>query len=296
MAINQFLDYLTLEKKYSPHTCLAYQKDLEAFQSFCGARFDIADLTNVHYAIIRSWIVALKQEALSHRTINRKLSSLRSFYKFLLHTQQIDQHPMADHQPLKSSKTVQVPFTQDEIKALLKPEHYPNSYEGCLQLTLIALLYYTGMRRQELINLKSSWVNSQKQILKVLGKRNKERMIPIVTSLQGYLAQYEKEKQARGFTSHTPYLVSSKGEKLTEKFVYETVTYYLNGVSSKTKKSPHMLRHSFATHLLDNGADLNAVKELLGHSSVAATQLYTHSSLEQLQQVYRGSHPRGTKK
>lgn len=296
MALAQFIDYLALEKKYSSHTCLAYKKDLEAFAVFCEVNFDLKDLLAVHYAMIRSWIIALKKEGLSHRTINRKLSSLRSYYKFLLQIQQIQQHPMADHQPLKSSKTVQVPYSQEEIKALLAPHNYPDNYIGQLQLTLIALLYYTGMRRQELIDLRPDWVDAQKDQLKVLGKRNKERIIPIVATLKDYLERYDKQKKYQKLSNEKYYLVNNKGEKLTEKFVYDTVNFYLKAITTKTKKSPHMLRHSFATHLLDNGADLNAVKELLGHSSVAATQLYTHSSLEQLQQVYRGSHPRGTKK
>lgn len=256
----------------------------------------MTDLTRMHYGIIRSWIVALKKEQRTHRTINRKLSSLRSFYTFLLHSQQIEKHPMTDHQPLKTAKKLQVPYTQEEIKQLLHPSRYPQTYEGCLQFTLIALLYYTGMRRQELIHLSSQGIDPDKRTLKVLGKRNKERMIPIVAVLKDHLIAYEDQKKQLSLIDNTYYLLRQNGEKLTEKFVYETVNFYLNGITTKTKKSPHMLRHSFATHLLDNGADLNALKELLGHSSVAATQLYTHSSLEQLQKVYRGSHPRGTKK
>lgn len=296
MAIKPFIDYLALEKKYSPHTQLAYQRDLESFALFCQTTFAVTDLTRMHYGIIRSWIVALKKEQRTHRTINRKLSSLRSFYTFLLHSQQIEKHPMTDHQPLKTAKKLQVPYTQEEIKQLLHPSRYPQTYEGCLQFTLIALLYYTGMRRQELIHLSSKGIDPDKRTLKVLGKRNKERMIPIVAVLKDHLIAYEDQKKQLSLIDNTYYLLRQNGEKLTEKFVYETVNFYLNGITTKTKKSPHMLRHSFATHLLDNGADLNAVKELLGHSSVAATQLYTHSSLEQLQKVYRGSHPRGTKK
>lgn len=296
MAISTFLDYLALEKKYSPHTLTAYQKDLEDFIAFCADQYDLDSIESVHYGMIRSWIVDLKSKRQEARTINRKLSSLRSYYKYLVKTQQLQDNPMEEHQPLKTSKTVQVPYSQDEIRQLLDRHRYPDNYEGSLQFTLIALFYYTGIRRQELIYLKEEGVDADKNNLKVLGKRNKERIVPIVADLKTILERYDLAKKEAGLPSSEYYLLSSRGDKLTEKFVYETVNFYLKGVTTKIKKSPHMLRHSFATHLLDNGADLNAVKELLGHASVAATQLYTNSSLEQLQKIYRGSHPRGTKK
>jgi integrase/recombinase XerC len=279
MAIARFLEYLALEKKYSQHTLTAYRKDLTTFSLFCEKTFDIKGLEEVNYSMIRSWIIALKSQQQSARTINRKLSSLRSYYKFMVRTQQLTTNPMEEHLPLKTAKTLQVPYSQDEIRQLLNPERFPDSYEGCLQFTIIALLYYTGKRS-----------------LKVLGKRNKERIIPVVKELESYLKAYEGAREKVSLGRSTNYLTSLKGEKLTEKFVYDTVNFYLKGVTTKTKKSPHMLRHSFATHLLDNGADLNAVKELLGHESIAATQLYTHSSLDQIQKIYRGSHPRGAKK
>jgi len=296
MAISTFLDYLALEKKYSPHTLTAYQKDLEDFIAFCADQYDLDSIESVHYGMIRSWIVDLKSKRQEARTINRKLSSLRSYYKYLVKTQQLQDNPMEEHKPLKTSKTVQVPYSQDEIRQLLNRHRYPDHYEGSLQFTLIALFYYTGIRRQELIHLKEEGVDADKSNLKVLGKRNKERIVPIVADLKTILERYDLAKKEAGLPSSEYYLLSSRGDKLTEKFVYETVNFYLKGVTTKIKKSPHMLRHSFATHLLDNGADLNAVKELLGHASVAATQLYTNSSLEQLQKIYRGSHPRGTKK
>lgn len=296
MAISTFLDYLALEKKYSPHTLTAYQKDLEDFIAFCADQYDLDSIESVHYGMIRSWIVDLKSKRQEARTINRKLSSLRSYYKYLVKTQQLQDNPMEEHKPLKTSKTVQVPYSQDEIRQLLDRHRYPDHYEGSLQFTLIAMFYYTGIRRQELIHLKEEGVDADKSNLKVLGKRNKERIVPIVADLKTILERYDLAKKEAGLPSSEYYLLSSRGDKLTEKFVYETVNFYLKGVTTKIKKSPHMLRHSFATHLLDNGADLNAVKELLGHASVAATQLYTNSSLEQLQKIYRGSHPRGTKK
>ena len=296
MAITRFLDYLALEKKYSQHTLIAYRKDLITFADYCKEHFDLEALEGVHYSIIRSWIVVLKREQQSARTINRKLSSLRSYYKFLVQSQQLTTNPMEEHQPLKTSKTVQVPYSQKEIEQLMQADMYPDTYEGCLQFTLIALFYYTGIRRQELIHLTSDGVATDHRQLKILGKRNKERIIPIVSELKAYMKAYEVAKKNEGLDEATTYLVNLNGEILTEKFVYDTVNFYLKKVTTKIKKSPHMLRHSFATHLLDNGADLNAVKELLGHASVAATQLYTHSSLDQIQKIYRSSHPRGSKK
>lgn len=296
MAVARFLEYLALEKKYSQHTLTAYQNDLTTFSLFCEETFDLKGLEEVNYSMIRSWIIALKSQQQSARTINRKLSSLRSYYKFMVRTQQLTTNPLEEHLPLKSTKTIQVPYSQDEIRQLLNPKRYPDSYEGFLQFTIIALFYYTGIRRHELIHITAEGVASDKRSLKVLGKRNKERIIPIVKELKSYLEAYERAREKFSLTRSSNYLTSLNGEKLTEKFVYDTVNFYLKGVTTKTKKSPHMLRHSFATHLLDNGADLNAVKELLGHESIAATQLYTHSSLDQIQKIYRGSHPRGAKK
>ena len=296
MAVARFLEYLALEKKYSQHTLTAYRKDLTTFSLFCEKTFDLKGLEEVNYSMIRSWIIALKSQQQSARTINRKLSSLRSYYKFMVRTQQLTTNPMEEHLPLKTANTLQVPYSQDEIRQLLNPERFPDSYEGCLQFTIIALLYYTGIRRQELIDITPEGVAADKRSLKVLGKRNKERIIPVVKELESYLKAYEGAREKVSLGRSANYLTSLKGEKLTEKFVYDTVNFYLKGVTTKTKKSPHMLRHSFATHLLDNGADLNAVKELLGHESIAATQLYTHSSLDQIQKIYRGSHPRGAKK
>ena len=296
MAITSFLTYLELEKNYAAHTLTAYRNDLENFQAFCLEVFQEDDLGSVSYSLIRSWIVQLLEQGNSTKTINRKISSLRSFYKYLMRSEQIEKSPLDEHRPLKVQKNVQVPFSQKEMHQVLDPNLYPDSPLGTLQRVLITTLYYTGMRRTELIHLLDRDVSLDNRTIKVVGKRNKERLIPVLQSLQKHLLDY-RITRADAVDTHGRYFFRSiAGKKLSEHFVYETVNTYLNKVSSKAKKSPHMLRHSFATHLLDNGADLNAVKELLGHDSIAATQHYTHSSMREIKAVYQKAHPRGTKK
>ena len=296
MAITSFLTYLELEKNYAAHTLTAYRNDLENFQAFCLEVFQEDDLGSVSYSLIRSWIVQLLEQGNSTKTINRKISSLRSYYKYLMRSEQIEKSPLDEHRPLKVQKNVQVPFSQKEMHQVLDPNLYPDSPLGTLQRVLITTLYYTGMRRTELIHLLDRDVSLDNRTIKVVGKRNKERLIPVLQSLQKHLLDY-RITRADAVDTHGRYFFRSiAGKKLSEHFVYETVNTYLNRVSSKAKKSPHMLRHSFATHLLDNGADLNAVKELLGHDSIAATQHYTHSSMREIKAVYQKAHPRGTKK
>ena len=296
MAITSFLTYLELEKNYAAHTLTAYRNDLENFQAFCLEVFQEDDLSSVSYSLIRSWIVQLLEQGNSTKTINRKISSLRSFYKYLMRSEQIEKSPLDEHRPLKVQKNVQVPFSQKEMHQVLDPNLYPDSPLGTLQRVLITTLYYTGMRRTELIHLLDRDVSLDNRTIKVVGKRNKERLIPVLQSLQKHLLDY-RITRADAVDTHGRYFFRSiAGKKLSEHFVYETVNTYLNKVSSKAKKSPHMLRHSFVTHLLDNGADLNAVKELLGHDSIAATQHYTHSSMCEIKAVYQKAHPRGTKK
>lgn len=294
MSVDRFLDYITHEKKYSPHTCIAYKKNLIDFQAFCAENFDLEEIERVSYNHIRSWIVFLVENQNSNRTINRKVSVLRSYYKFLLKTETIELSPLKQHRPLKVSKKINVPFSLDEVAQLLDGNLFSKDYLGILEKTIITLLYYTGIRRQELIDLKTDAVDLYSEAIKVKGKRNKERIIPllpeVITSLKLYL--FEKNKISE-LIDQNYFFCSPTGIKLNEGFVYNTVNHYFSRVSTKVKKSPHILRHSFATHLLNNGADLNAVKELLGHESVAATQIYTHGSLKKIQEVYKKAHPRG---
>ena len=285
MAIPAFIAYLQHEK-YAQHTLKAYESDLQSFTEFCADNYDDAAPEKAVYAQIRAWIVHLLDQGNRPKTINRKISSLRSYYKFLLKTQTITVSPLVEHQPPKLQSGWQSLFTR-KIAQVFDPALYPSGWKGILEKTLLMTLYYTGMRRAELIHLQTVSVDLKRGQLKVLGKRNKERLLPVLPELKVQLKQYQ-EAVAQLQLPKTPlYFHDATGQKLSEKFVYDTVKYYFDKVSSKTKKSPHMLRHSFATHLLDNGADLNAVKTLLGHTSIAATQHYTQSSMQHLKSVYR---------
>ena len=294
MSINHYLDYINHEKKYSLHTCVAYKQNLSDFQAYCSKNFNLEVIDSVEYFHIRSWIISLVEMQNSNRTINRKISVLRSYYNFLLKTETIKVSPLKLHKPLKASKNINVPFSIDEVSQLLDGELFSQDYRGILEKTIITVLYYTGIRRQELIDLKTVAVDLDSQFIKVKGKRNKERFIPLLPELISSLRIYLKEKnKIFNQIDQIYFFCLPSGIKLNEGFVYQTVNYYFSKVSTKIKKSPHILRHSFATHLLNNGADLNAVKELLGHESVAATQVYTHGSLKRIQEIYNKAHPRG---
>jgi len=275
------------------HTQKAYAHNLKEFQHYCKNVYGHEDLDQATYSQIRTWIVQLIDKGISTRTVNRKLSALRSYYKYMMQIGAMESSPMAKHISLKTDKKMAMPFSEEEVKEVLKPENFEPNYLGVLQRTLIALLYFTGMRRSELIGLTAASFDRQSGVLKVLGKRNKERVLPLLPEMQGLLEDYLTTKKEEGLASATALMVSMKGEKLSPEFVYKTVNDYFNRVSTKLKKSPHMLRHSFATHLLDRGADLNSIKELLGHASIASTQVYTHTSLSQIQAIYKKAHPRG---
>ena len=293
MSIPAFLEYLSLEKKCSPHTLKAYQANLEAFEVFITEQGSLETIEEVSYGEIRAWIVSLIQSGNTPRTVNRKLSALRSYYKFLLRIGSIPVSPLKEHKALKTDTKVALPFSQEEIQRLLAADFFPEEYTGVLQRTVIQLLYYTGIRRSELIELKVQDVDLSEGLMKVLGKRNKERLLPLLPEMKTQLTQLlEQQKQHQISRESEHFFVNSRGKKLSEAFVYETVKTYLSKVSTKTKRSPHVLRHSFATHLLDQGADLNAIKDLLGHSSIAATQHYTHSSMKKIQDIYKKAHPR----
>tara|TARA_Y100000746_G_scaffold54479_1_gene43725 strand:- start:119 stop:1012 length:894 start_codon:yes stop_codon:yes gene_type:complete len=297
MSIKSFISYISLEKKYSNNTRIAYQGNLDEFHKFCIEKYDIQNIEKVEYTIIRSWIVFLIESGNTNRTVNRKISVLRSYYKFLLKTGTIKISPLKKHKPLKESKKINIPFTVKEISDVLDGNYFSTDYNGHLERSIITLLYYTGIRRAELITLKLTNLDLNTHKIKVLGKRNKERLIPLLPEAVSCMRTYLKyRKELNKIIDNKFLFLSELGNKLKDAFVYKTVNNYFSKVSTKVKRSPHMLRHSFATHLLDNGADLNAVKELLGHESIAATQVYTHTSMEQIKKIYSDSHPRGRKK
>ena len=294
MPITYFLNYLLLEKKYSKNTVIAYENDLRSFQNFCLNEFEISDLLSIQYAQIRNWIVALVNEGISNQSINRKLSSIKSFYKFLLKLEQIEASPMAKHKSLKIPKNIQVPFSEKEITNVLDLFEGATNFEEIRDKLIIELFYSTGIRRAELIGIKIIDIDFANETVKVLGKRNKERYIPLLNSVQNSLQKYLEVRNEID-TQDIHLFITKKGKIMYDTLVYRIINNYFSSVSTKVKKSPHILRHSFATHLLNEGADLNSVKELLGHSSLASTQVYTHSSLGKLKEIYNHAHPRSDK-
>ena len=293
MLIKKFLDYLQLEKNYSYNTLAAYKRDLNQYNIYIIENNGDLKIENADYKIIRSWIVSMVNSNISNRSINRKVSSLKSFYKFLIKTDTIKSSPLKAHSPLKQSKKIQVPFSQEEINSLLDGDFFTNDYKGVLQKSIIAFFYFTGVRRIELITIKELDISLESSTIKVMGKRSKERIIPILPKLKKLLKSYREIKSKFIGNTTSEYLfISKNGKQLSEKFVYRTVNEYFKLVSPKIKKAPHVLRHSFATHLINEGADINSVKELLGHSSLSATQVYSHTSMERIKEVFKNSHPR----
>lgn len=291
-----FKDYLQVEKKYSPHTVNAYLNDICSFESFNKNQFNEKNIEQVNYSQIRSWIVSLVDDNISNVSVNRKIASVRAFYKFLLKIKQIEVSPLLKHKALKTSKTLQIPFSENEVAEVLSQIQNPVGFEAIRDKLIIDLFYTTGIRRTELIHLKITNVNVSNNTIKVLGKRNKERIIPILPIVSQQLILYLNERtHLENVTDDNFFFLAKKGLKLNDSFVYRLINTYFSAVSEKVKKSPHILRHTFATHLLNNGADLNSVKELLGHSSLASTQIYTHSSLSELKKVYQDAHPRNQK-
>ena len=291
-----FRDYLQLEKNYSGLTVNAYLKDVVFFENFIATHFDQENLFEVNYSQIRSWIVSLIDAGIATVSVNRKISSLKAYYRFLLKTQQIDSSPLLKHKALKTAKKIQIPFSEKELEEVLSAIEYSSGFEGVRDKLIIDLFYTTGIRRAELIHLKMAAVDLSNATLKVLGKRNKERILPLLPIVISQFRLYLLERACLEEIKEDAYFfLTLKGVKMNDSLVYRLINNYFSHVSEKVKKSPHILRHTFATHMLNHGADLNAVKELLGHSSLASTQVYTHSSLAELKNVYEKSHPRSHK-
>ncbi|MGL5113368.1 MAG: tyrosine-type recombinase/integrase [Flavobacterium sp.] len=289
-----FQDYLALEKKYSLHTQKAYCDDLNDFERFLKDALGGIQLEKVGYGHIRSWVIFLVDSNLANVTVNRKVASLKAFYKFLLKVKRIEVSPLLKHRALKTPKNIQIPFSEKEMRS--GEEELLSGFESVRNKLIVEMLYATGMRKSELIDLRFVNVNFKEGFVKVLGKRDKERVVPLLGSLVLLVKMYVTERERIEVILESDYFfISSKGLKLSQSFVYRTINLYFSGVSEKVKKSPHIVRHTFATHMLNNGADLNSIKELLGHSSLASTQIYTNSSLSELKKVYKEAHPRSRK-
>ena len=291
--INNFLNYLRFEKRYSDKTISSYQNDLTQFELFCSNEYELTALKSVSYAIIRSWLVSLMEQKLTETTVNRKIAALRSFYKFLLLKGDITENPTKKIVSPKTKKKLPSFFSEKEIVELLENSKFENSFSGHRNHLILALLYGTGIRLSELINLKIDDISTYEKTIKVIGKGNKERLLPVHKELWQHLTAYITERKNFEFNNICEnLLLTDKGKILYPMFVYRIVKEHLTKVTTLEKKHPHLLRHTFATHLLNRGADLNAIKELLGHSSLAATQVYTHNSTEKLKKIFKHAHPK----
>jgi integrase/recombinase XerC len=293
MPLTPFLDYLALEKKFSPHTLKAYKKDLESFLSYCMQEYKIKDLTDISYPMIRRWIVVLSDKGLETKTINRKCSSLKKYFKFLQKIEVLSESPMQGHKQLKSTPKLVVPLTEVELQNLMST-YDDSNYEGSRDALILELLYNTGIRRAELISIAIDDLDFANAQLKVIGKRNKARLIPLLPNVVNRIQSYLNFRNQQIGANRSQYLfINARGQAINPSKIYSCVTKFLSVVSTKKKLSPHVLRHSFATHLLNRGADINTIKELLGHSSLSSTQLYTKVQLPKIKTEYKSAHPRG---
>jgi integrase/recombinase XerC len=291
-AIQPFLNYLKFEKRYSKHTFISYETDLVSFFDYIQTQYGEMSMDQLSHTYIRSWLASLKDQGLAAKSINRKISSLKSFFKYQLKTGVIRQTPMVKIISPKNEKRLPNFVADKDIKTLFNYVEFPDNWQGTTDRLLMLLFYNTGMRLSEVINSKDGQVNFSNHTLKILGKGNKERIVPISPEVATQIKNYQAERNHMLSQRDDFLLLNEKGKKLSPRSVYSSVKKYLSLVTTIDKRSPHVLRHTFATHLTNNGADLNAVKELLGHSSLAATQVYTHNSIEKLKNVYKKAHPK----
>ena len=288
--IKNFLDYLTIEKRYSVHTTVSYRNDLNQFNLYLSESYSGIEFKKVEMIHVRSYMVHLLESKLAKSTVARKVSSIKSLYKFMKKEQLISSSPIQLLETPKLDSRLPVFLKEEEVVNLFEEFKFEDSFSGKRDKMILYLFYQTGIRLSELISIKD--VDVRNGELKVLGKRNKERIIPLSNNIQPLIDQYLNLKDELGFKKKY-FFVTDNGNKLYEKFVYRKVNYYLSMVSSKHKKSPHILRHTFATHMLNNGADLNSIKEILGHENLSATQVYTHNTFQKLKSIHKQSHPRG---
>ena len=293
MYREDFIKYLQFEKRYSNHTVRAYRNDLNQFFDYVRKNYDTEDITIITHKIVRSWIADCLDNNISERTINRKISTLQSYFKYLMRMEYIQLNPMGKVYTPKIGRRIPYFVDENHMDLLLNDDIFPGDFFGKRDQLIIEMLYQTGIRLSELIHVRDTDIDRGKYQIRVMGKRNKERIIPITKALYQLIEDYQKSRDDKFSRIDCVYLiVTDKGKKLYEKFVYRKVRKYLGYITTIEKKSPHVLRHTFATHMLNKGADLNAIKELLGHANLSATQVYTHSTFEKLKKIYKQAHPR----
>ncbi|HEY0029924.1 MAG TPA: tyrosine-type recombinase/integrase [Bacteroidia bacterium] len=286
---DSFIQYLQFEKRLSDHTVVAYSGDLDQFATFLRTTYEINNVQEITHSVVRSWIVELMEQKMAARSVNRKITTLKTFYKYLLRQQVVSENPMLKILSPKTSKRLPVFVEKDKMDLLLDSIEFGDDFEGVRNKLVIELFYATGIRLIELVNLKQADIDLHSCQLKVLGKRNKERIIPFTKELKDTINAYLQLKKGG---SEEYLFVTESGKKIYEKLAYRIVNKYLSDVTTIEKRSPHVLRHTFATHMLNNGADLNAIKELLGHANLAATQVYTHNTVEKLKNIHKQAHPK----
>lgn len=287
MFINEFLQYITTERRLSNHTIQSYSVDLSQFSNYLSLEFNISHATEINFQLTRNWIASLLEEGIQPVSINRKISTLRTYFRFLLKKGVVKENPMLKIIPPKSKKRLPVFIEEFQIKELLDKIDFKSGFVGERDKLIIEFFYFTGIRLSELIELRVRSIDFQNGVVKVIGKRNKERLIPLLDNMLERLESFVSRYQLKEFLFTT-----SKFEKLYTKLVYRVVNKYIGEISTLEKRSPHILRHTFATHMLNNGADINAIKELLGHANLSATQIYTHNTIDKLKLVYKQAHPR----
>lgn len=291
--INQFLDYLEHQRRYSAHTVGAYKKDLEQFSFYLESQYEISEISKADRQLIRSWVLALMESGVAPSSVSRKLASLSTYFKFMQREGAVKSNPVGLVTKPKKAKKLPVYLDVTSLEKLFHTELFSSDYFGQQDRLILELFFGTGMRLSELIEIKRINLDLDKAIVKVMGKRNKERVIPLTVNLVNLMRDFLVLRDEKVATDIPFLFVTKTGKKLYPKFVYRLVNNYLNQVTTITKKSPHVLRHTFATHMLNQGADLNAIKEILGHASLAATQVYTHNSIEKNKSIFKKAHPRG---
>ena len=290
--IERFLQYIRFEKRFSPHTILAYQSDLEQFFKYLLDTYEVTEAEAINHSMIRSWIVSMMEQKISTRSINRKITTLKTYYKFLLRNKAVKVNPMMKIQSPKTSKRLPVFVDQNKMDVLFDQINFGEGYEAIRDRLMMELFYATGMRLNELVNLKESDLDLGNCQVKVVGKRNKERIIPFTNRLRNLIVVYLDKRKEKSSHDNNLLFITNKGKPIYQKLVYRIVTRRLGEVTTLDKKSPHVLRHTFATHMLNHGADINSIKEILGHANLSATQVYTHNTIEKLKKVYKQAHPR----